>query len=57
MTKMDIYWRSNPEWYDYADDDEGNPYLTDKAPEEAKISFANFLKQKEENENRLDYKH
>lgn len=57
MTKMDIYWRSNPEWYDYANDDEGDPYLTDKAPEEAKISFANFLKQKEENENRLGYKH
>lgn len=30
-------WKSNPEWYDYDENDE--PYLTDKAPEEAKESF------------------
>lgn len=30
-------WRSNPEWYDYDENEE--PYLTDKAPEEAKESF------------------
>lgn len=30
-------WRSNPDWYDYDENEE--PYLTDKAPEEAKESF------------------
>lgn len=30
-------WNSNPDWYDYDENDE--PYLTDDAPDEAKESF------------------
>ena len=32
-----VYWKNDPDWYDY--DENGNPYLTDKAPEDAKKSF------------------
>lgn len=32
-----LIWKHNPEWYDYDENDE--PYLTDKATEEAKESF------------------
>lgn len=31
------YWKSNHEWYDY--DENENPYLTEKAPPEARGSF------------------
>ncbi len=36
-----LYWKTNPDWYDY--DENEKPYLTDKAPEEAKESFQNYL--------------
>ena len=32
-----FYWRKNPDWYDYDENDE--PYLTDMAPAEAHESF------------------
>lgn len=44
MRKYDMFWKSNPEWYDY--DDNLFPVLTDKAPEEAKVSYQNYLVQK-----------
>lgn len=31
------YWKTNPDWYDYDENDE--PYLTEKAPPEAHESF------------------
>lgn len=31
------YWKSNPDWYDYDENDE--PYLTVLAPPEAQASF------------------
>lgn len=31
------YWKKNPDWYDYDENDE--PYLTEKAPPEAHESF------------------
>ena len=36
-----LYWKTNPDWYDY--DENEQPYLTDKAPEEAKESFKKYL--------------
>ena len=47
MTKLDLYWMTNPDWYDFADDGElGTPFLTEAAPPEAKESFARYLEQK-----------
>ena len=37
-----LYWKTNPEWYDY--DDAEKPYLTEKATDEAKESFKNYIK-------------
>lgn len=50
MRALDLYWKTNPEWYDYAneeeyDDEFAEPYLTDKAPEEARESFNRYMKQ------------
>lgn len=47
MVKGDVYlyWMTNSEWYDYDEDEK--PYLTDKAPEKAKISFKKYLDLKE----------
>jgi hypothetical protein len=36
-----LFWGTNPDWYDY--DENEHPYLTDKAPEEAKESFKKYL--------------
>ena len=36
-----MFWATNPEWYDY--DEKEEPYLTEKAPEEAKGSFKKYL--------------
>lgn len=50
MTSADIrFWKSNHEWYDYDENDE--PYLTEKAPPEARESFEKlmeFLKEEEQ---------
>lgn len=35
-----LYWKTNPDWYDY--DENEQPYLTEKAPEEAKESFKKY---------------
>ena len=48
MKAVDLYWMSNEDWYDFADDEVGDPYLTDKATDEAKESFARFLEQKKD---------
>lgn len=34
-------WMSNPEWYDYDENEE--PFLTEKAPIEAQESFEKYL--------------
>lgn len=43
MVKGDayLYWMTNSDWYDY--DENEKPYLTDKAPEKAKVSFEKYL--------------
>ena len=46
MKAHDLYWATNPEWYDYTDDDDAKPFLTDKATAEAKESFKRYLEQK-----------
>ena len=40
-----FHWKTNPEWYDY--DENEKPYLTDKAPKEARESFEKYLDLKE----------
>lgn len=47
MKALDLYWATNPDWYDYTDDENAKPFLTDKATQEAKESFQRYLKQKE----------
>ena len=37
---------SDPDWYGFADDEDGTPFLTEEAPAEAKESFERFLEQK-----------
>lgn len=46
MKALDLYWKSNPDWYDYADDEAETPFLTKVAPAEAKESFERYLEQK-----------
>lgn len=46
MTLLDLYWMTNPDWYDYTDDETPVPFLTEAAPPEAKESFARYLEQK-----------
>ena len=47
MTLLDLYWMTNPDWYDFEDDGKlGTPFLTEAAPPEAKESFARYLEQK-----------
>ena len=50
MKKLDLYWKSNREWYDYdySDNELGTPYLTEKATDEAKESFEHYLEQKKD---------
>ena len=47
MTKLDFYWKSNKDWY------HRNPVtmrcvINDDAPEEAKKSYQNYLKEVKE---------
>ena len=44
-----FYWRSNPEWD--RTNEQGEYELTDKAPEEARESFAEFCKPRKEMKN------
>ena len=48
MKKLDLYWMTNPDWFGFADDEVGTPFLTEEAPDEAKESFEHFLEQKKE---------
>lgn len=43
MHKYDTFWRSNPDWWYFKN---GIFALRDDAPEEAKISYENYMKQK-----------
>ena len=45
MTKFDLHWMDNDEWFDFADDEEAAPYLTEKAPPEAVASYNRYLEQ------------
>ena len=47
MTKLDFYWKSNKEWY-HRDPVSLCCVLNDDAPEEAKKSYQNYLKQAKE---------
>ena len=54
MTKYDLYWKTNPEWYDYTDDEDAVPYLTEAAPPEARESFARYLEEKKRHKERRE---
>lgn len=43
MTKLESYWTTNEEWFDI--DDDGKPFLTDKATPKAVESFKKFKQQ------------
>lgn len=45
MQKLDIYWKTNKDWYFY---DGLVPKIKDDAPEEAKESYQHYLQQKKE---------
>lgn len=46
MTKLDFYWRSNSDWYHI--DENCDFVINDNAPEKAKKSYENYLRQLEE---------
>lgn len=46
MTKLDYYWASNENWYHL--DKNMRFVINDDAPEKAKKSYENYLKQKKE---------
>lgn len=48
MRKLNLYWMTNPDWYDYADEDGTEPFLTEEAPPEARASFQRYIEQKKE---------
>ena len=48
MRKYDLYWKTNAEWYDYADEEGTKPILTDAAPPDAVESFNRYWEQKAE---------
>jgi hypothetical protein len=41
-----LYWMTNSDWYDY--DENETPFLTDKAPEKARIAFEKYLELKKQ---------
>lgn len=48
MTNLDLYWRSDRSWYHFEEIEEDFlvPVINDDAPEEAKLSYKNYLEQK-----------
>lgn len=46
MKAVDLYWKKNREWYYY--DDNLVPRIREDAPEEAKKSYENYMKQKKQ---------
>ena len=42
MKKLDLYWRSNRDWWEYKDN---IPVIKDSAPPEAKESYKRYLEQ------------
>lgn len=45
MRKLDLFWKTNREWYYY--DENLSVHLKSSAPDEAKESFKKYLAQKE----------
>ena len=45
MKKLDLYWRSNPEWWELRNH---IPCVKDNAPHEAKESYKRYQEQKKE---------
>ena len=45
MRKLDLYWMTNHDWFDYTDDDKAEPFLLDDAPTEARASYERYLEQ------------
>lgn len=42
MKKVDLFWKSNKEWWEYRN---GTPVLKENAPPEARESYERYLKQ------------
>lgn len=47
MKKIDLYWKSNRDWWEYKDN---FPTIKDSAPPEAKASYQRYLEQVNDNE-------
>lgn len=43
MTKLDLYWMTNHDWFEF--DESGNAHLTSKATPEAIESFKKYKRQ------------
>lgn len=54
MTKYDLYWMKDPEWYFYMNDEDEFPQLTEAAPPEARESFARYLEEKKRHKERRE---
>lgn len=54
MTKYDLYWMSNSEWYIYMNDEDEFPQMTESAPPEARESFARYLEEKKRHKERRE---
>lgn len=46
MRKLDLFWKTNREWYYY--DEDLNVHIKSSAPDEAKESFKKYLEQKKD---------
>lgn len=46
MRKLDLYWRSNPDWWEFKNN---IPSVKDDAPPEAKESYRRYQEQKKAN--------
>ena len=48
MKKVDLYWKTNHDWWEY--DDNLIPIMKESAPPEAKASYQRYLKQVNDSE-------
>ena len=48
MKKVDLYWKSNPAWWEYNKD--LIPIMKESAPPEAKASYERYIQQANEGE-------
>lgn len=44
MRNLDLFWASNRDWYEWTEN--GDRVLKETAPQEAKESYARYIKQK-----------